>query len=160
MLSAYAFSLPLKNSNPQSNFPHFPKIRFRTITSSYYRGSHGIILVYDVTDVVSFNNIGMWVREIEKYMGNETPTLLLVGNKVDQSEKRTISAEKGEEFAQELNCHFLEASAKDSWNVDKIFQQLSQGMRKRMAHHPLKTTEGVFIPTDTQTINESSTCAC
>jgi len=61
--------------------------RFRTITSSYYRGAHGIIVVYDVTDQVTFNNVKQWMQEIQRY-ACDTVNRLLVGNKVDKVEKK------------------------------------------------------------------------
>merc|ERR1712051_1100361 len=70
--------------------------RFRTITSSYYRGAHGIIVVYDVTDQESFNNVKQWLHKIDGY-GFSNVKKILVRNKSDLSGKRVVSTEKGKE---------------------------------------------------------------
>jgi len=97
--------------------------RFRTITSSYYRGAHGVILVYDVTDQVSFNNARQWLTEIERYACGQV-VKLLVGNKSDLTTKRVVDYVTGKEFADQFNLPFLEASAKDGHNVEKAFLDL------------------------------------
>lgn len=85
--------------------------RFRTITSSYYRGAHGIIVVYDVTDIESFNNVKQWLHEIDRY-ACENVNKLLVGNKSDLTTKRAVTTEQAKEFADSLGIEFLETSAK------------------------------------------------
>jgi len=96
--------------------------RFRTITSSYYRGAHGVILVYDVTDQASFNNSRQWLTEIDRYACGPVAKLL-VGNKTDLP-NRVVSTETGKEFASQFNLRFFEASAKDGSNVEKCFGEL------------------------------------
>jgi len=85
--------------------------RFRTITSSYYRGAHGIIVVYDITDQDSFNNVKQWLQEIDRY-ASENVNKLLVGNKCDLTTKRAIETNVANEYADQLSIPFLEASAK------------------------------------------------
>ncbi len=75
--------------------------RFRTITSSYYRGAHGIIVVYDVTDKVSFNNVKQWLGEIDRYACSSV-NKLLVGNKSDLVEKKVVDFNEAKEFADSI----------------------------------------------------------
>merc|ERR1712199_136064 len=72
--------------------------RFRTITSSYYRGAHGIIVVYDITDADSFGNVKQWLEEIQRY-ACEGVNKLMVGNKCDLASKRKVEKKAAEEFA-------------------------------------------------------------
>jgi len=94
--------------------------RFRTITSSYYRGAHGIIVVYDVTDKESYNNVRQWLNEIERY-ASENVNKLLVGNKCDLVSKKVVNYETAKAFADKLGIPFLETSAKNSTNVERAF---------------------------------------
>jgi Ras-related protein Rab-1A len=115
--------------------------RFRTITSSYYRGAHGIIVVYDVTDAESFNNVKQWLHEIDRY-ASENVNKLLVGNKSDLASKRTVSFEQGSEFAQSLGIEFVETSAKNSTNVEKAFMVMSSQIKSRMKSQPAQPAKG------------------
>lgn len=98
--------------------------RFRTITTAYYRGAMGIILVYDVTNERSFQNIQNWIENVENY-ANKDVNLILIGNKCDEEKGRVVSKEKGQSLASKLNIPFLETSAKTNKNVDKSFHILS-----------------------------------
>mmetsp|Transcript_84034 Transcript_84034/g.162158 ORF Transcript_84034/g.162158 Transcript_84034/m.162158 type:complete len:203 (+) Transcript_84034:73-681(+) len=106
--------------------------RFRTITSSYYRGAHGIIIVYDVTDKESFNNVKHWVQEIEKYAADGV-NKLLVGNKCDLSSKKVVSYDEAKDLADELGIQFMETSAKNSHNVESAFQTMAKDIKQRVA---------------------------
>jgi len=105
--------------------------RFRTITTAYYRGAMGIIMVYDVTDEKSFVNIRNWMRNIEQH-ACEDVNKVLVGNKCDLNEKRMVDWEKGKALADEFKIDFLETSAKTATNVDSSFIMLAKQVKKRL----------------------------
>ena len=89
--------------------------RYRTITANYYRGSHAIIFVYDVTERSSFENIEkFWLKEIREYFPvNSEVILMLVGNKIDNEEFRKVSEDEGDELARKHGMLFIETSAKE-----------------------------------------------
>ncbi|RCN40433.1 Ras family protein [Ancylostoma caninum] len=105
--------------------------RFRTITSSYYRGAHGIIVVYDITDQESFNNVKQWLQEIDRY-ACENVNKLLVGNKCDLTAKRAVETQAAKEYADQLGIPFLETSAKSSTNVEQAFLTMASEIKSRM----------------------------
>jgi len=103
--------------------------RFRTITSSYYRGSHGVILVYSVTDRASFANVEKWVLEVDRYATNSVKKLL-VGTKSDLSNQRVVSTEEGQALADRLKIPIIETSAKTSANVNEAFLRMALEIKK------------------------------
>jgi len=109
--------------------------RFRTITSSYYRGAHGIIIVYDCTDKESFSNVKHWMQEIEKY-ASDSVNKLLVGNKNDLASKKVVSYDEAKELADSLGIRFLETSAKNAHNVEQAFQVMAGEIKKRVGSQP------------------------
>jgi Ras-related protein Rab-1A len=97
--------------------------RFRSITSNYYKGADGIILIYDITKQETFNNVRNWITSIKE----EAPAkvvLILVGNKVDDEKNRAVPKSEGEKIADEYNLPFLECSAKSDINVTETFDVL------------------------------------
>ena len=112
--------------------------RFRTITSSYYRGAHGIIIVYDVTDTESFDNVKNWLKEIDKNAA-ESVQKLLVGNKSDLASKKAVDYGAAKELADEMAMPFLEASAKNSSNVEAAFMAMTSAIKS--AHDQTKLSE-------------------
>ena len=97
--------------------------RYRAITSSYFKGSNGCFIVYDITNEASFNNIENWYEQIQKETSSDLP-ILLVGNKCDLEDERKVPIEKGKEKAKNLICAFFETSALKKINIDKIFEEL------------------------------------
>lgn len=106
--------------------------RFRTITSAYYRGAMGILLVYDVTDELSFNNIRNWMRNIEQH-ATEGVSKILVGNKCDMEDhKRKVSFAKGKALADEYGIQFIETSAKNNAHIEEVFHAISRDVLRRL----------------------------
>ena len=103
--------------------------RFKNITASYYRGAHGIFVVYDISDTESFKNINNWLIEIEKN-ANKNVYKILVGNKCDLEDKRTVSYQEGKELAETYGMQFIETSAKSNTNVDEAFHLLGKEVMK------------------------------
>ncbi|XXG79481.1 hypothetical protein AAC387_Pa09g0536 [Persea americana] len=103
--------------------------RLRTLTTFYYRGAHGIILVYDVTRRETFTNLtNIWSKEIEQNSNNQNYIKVLVGNKVDKETERVVTKEEGIALANEYGCLFFECSARTGENVEKCFKELALKM--------------------------------
>jgi len=115
--------------------------RFRTITSSYYRGAHGIIVVYDVTDQDSYTNVKQWLNEIDRY-ASDTVCKLLVGNKCDLVSKKCVDYDTAKEFADKLDIRFLETSAKAATNVEKAFLTMAGEIKNTIAKQPQANPQG------------------
>merc|ERR1712062_666420 len=105
--------------------------RFRTITTAYYRGAMGIMLVYDITNEKSFDNIKNWIRNIEEHAAQDVEKMIL-GNKCDMNDRRQVSKERGEELAIEYGIKFMETSAKASINVEEAFYTLARDIKAKM----------------------------
>jgi len=109
--------------------------RFRTITSAYYRGADGIIMVYDVTSAESFDHVEEWLSEVDRY-ANESTSKLLVGNKADLIEEKQVPEETAQGFAEKLQIPFLETSAKTATNVDTAFLTMAKELIDRRVQSP------------------------
>ncbi len=107
--------------------------RFRTITSAYYRGADGIIMVFDVTSTESFDHVNDWLKEVNRYAAEGT-VKLLVGNKSDRTADRVVTTEQAQEFAAELGIPYIETSAKSAKNVEEAFLTMAgELIRQRVA---------------------------
>ena len=98
--------------------------RFRNVTKSYFQSSHGLLVVYDITDKESFEKINFWIENI-KNNAPENAKLILVGNKCDLANERKVTIEDGENKARKYNIKFFESSAKDGTNVNELFFYLA-----------------------------------
>ncbi|TYJ57608.1 GTP-binding protein ypt2 [Cryptococcus floricola] len=105
--------------------------RFRTITTAYYRGAMGILLIYDVTDEKSFSNIRTWLANIEQH-ASPGANKILIGNKCDWEEKRAVTLEQGRALADEFGLRFLETSAKANEGVEEAFFILARDIKTRL----------------------------
>lgn len=143
--------------------------RFRTIISSYYRGAHAIVIVYDVTDRESFASINYWIAEVKKYTDDDIP-ILLIGNKIDLDtsnyQTRKITEIEAKKYANSHRCMFVETSAKDNTNIDECFtkivstlidKQISDNSDSDYIYNPFVLSKTEVINQSCKDINE---CSC
>ena len=117
--------------------------RFRNVISSYFKGAHGILLIFDITSRDSFKELENWLAEVEKNASTQI-LKILIGNKCDLEEEREISKDEGEAFAMRNGMQYIETSAKINTNVNEAFEALSKIMveyysKKRSAINENKT---------------------
>lgn len=105
--------------------------RFRTLTTAYYRSAHGIVLVYDVNDRETFFHIENWLQEVGRYASSDV-NRILVGNKCDILDKREVEYETARVYAEKLEVSFIEASAKDRTNIDKVFNIMAGELMNKL----------------------------
>jgi len=115
--------------------------RFRTITTAYYRGANGILLVYDVTDENSFLNIRNWMKSIDQHAADSVKRIL-IGNKADMVNEKVIETGRGQSLADEYGIKFFECSAKTDQNVTEAFMEIA---RQSMADVDVQPTGGVNV---------------
>ena len=99
--------------------------RYRSITSAYYKGSKGCFIVYDITNLQSFEDIGKWYEEIKR-SGDKGVSIILVGNKCDLEKERKVSTEMGKNKAKEMNCAFYETSALNNTMIEEVFKAICE----------------------------------
>ena len=130
--------------------------RFRTITKTYYKGAHGIILTYDVTDQNSFKNIRNWIKQIEANAQTNV-CKVLVGNKCDKPD-RVVTEEEGKKLADDFNMSFFETSAKTNQNVNEVFNFLTQEILKTSGGKPQSGTGGDKLSKDKNKEGKKGCC--
>lgn len=127
--------------------------RFRTIASNQCKKSNGIIIVYDVTDRKSFEDVTMWVKSIREYL-DKGVVCLIIGNKIDLIESRVISKEEGEKLAENFHVSFIETSAKESMNVHEAFVQIVRNLYQKDVNDTEKKINEAAIKAKEANFNE------
>ncbi|RLN60924.1 hypothetical protein BBP00_00005723, partial [Phytophthora kernoviae] len=145
--------------------------RYRAITSAYYRGAVGALLVYDITKHGTFENVERWLKELRDHADANT-VIMLVGNKSDLRHLRAVSTEEAMAFAEKNNLAFIETSALEATGVDTAFQRILTEIYKLMSRKTIQAEENATasLPTgnsiaitsenttDSQKKKKKSTC--
>ncbi|CAD6334195.1 unnamed protein product [Miscanthus lutarioriparius] len=134
--------------------------RYRAITSAYYRGAVGALLVYDITKRQSFDNVHRWLRELRDH-ADSSIVIMMIGNKSDLTHLRAISEDEGKVLAEKEGLFFLETSAMEAINVEEAFQTIITEVygivnRKALAAKEAATTTAT-LPCQGKTISIDST---
>jgi Ras-related protein Rab-8A len=100
--------------------------KFKAIAKNFYRGAHGVLLVYDICQKNSFLDVKSWIEQIIENADNDDIVMILCGNKCDNEKERKISREEGENLAKNYGIPFFECSAKNNININKMFETMAQ----------------------------------
>ncbi|KAL0300650.1 UNVERIFIED_CONTAM: Ras-related protein RABA1d [Sesamum calycinum] len=114
--------------------------RYRAITSAYYRGAVGALLVYDVTRHSTFENVERWLRELRDHT-DPNIVVMLIGNKSDLRHLVAVSTEDGKSFAERESLYFMETSALESINVDNAFSEVLTQIYRNVSKKSMETGE-------------------
>eukprot|EP00245_Coleochaete_scutata_P003747 TRINITY_DN15604_c0_g1_i1.p1 TRINITY_DN15604_c0_g1~~TRINITY_DN15604_c0_g1_i1.p1 ORF type:complete len:218 (-),score=43.97 TRINITY_DN15604_c0_g1_i1:600-1253(-) len=114
--------------------------RYRAITSAYYRGAVGALLVYDITKHVTYENVERWLKELRDHADSNI-VIMLVGNKSDLRHLRGVSTEDAQAFAEKEGLSFIETSALESTNVETAFQRILTEIYKIVSKKALASDE-------------------
>lgn len=133
--------------------------RFRTITSTYYRGTHGVIVVYDVSSGESFANVKRWLHEIEQNC--DVVNRILVGNKDDMPDRKVVLTEDAQRFASQMGIQLFETSAKDNKNVEEMFNAITQQVlltKKEQKEQASNLTDTITVGKGRKPTKKSKCC--
>lgn len=141
--------------------------RYRAITSAYYRGALGALLVYDVTKPTTFENVSRWLKELRDH-ADANIVIMLIGNKTDLKHLRAVATEDAQGYAEKEGLSFIETSALEATNVEKAFQTILSEIYRIISKKSLSSNnqpasatvkEGKTIAVrDSQPTTTNSTC--
>ena len=144
--------------------------RFRTITTSYYKGAHAIVIVFDITDKDSFEHVKIWMQDIDKF-AKQGVMRILVGNKCDLEHQRAVTKNEGNEMALKYGIKYLETSAKDTINIENLFFDTTKNLLAKQQSSKVGggnlgqnsygidlTNSGNYNSGDIRVVNQSSNC--
>lgn len=141
--------------------------RYRAITSAYYRGAVGALLVYDIAKMVTFQNVERWLKELRDH-ADQNIVIMLVGNKSDLRHLRAVPTEDAMDCASKNLLSFIETSALDSSNVESAFQLILKEIYNQMSRRqipdngptddPSSSKAIVIEPTDESSSNKKQCC--
>jgi len=119
--------------------------RYRAITSAYYRGAVGALLVYDIAKHVTFENVDRWLKELRDHADHNI-VIMLVGNKSDLRHLRAVPTEDAKGYAEQRNLSFIETSALDSTNVEQAFQTILTEIYRLVSRRPMEAGDAAEEP--------------
>ncbi|UZJ51492.1 hypothetical protein CBS101457_000812 [Exobasidium rhododendri] len=125
--------------------------RYRAITSAYYRGAVGALLVYDIAKHPTYVNVSRWLKELRDHADSNI-VIMLVGNKSDLRHLRAVPTEEAKSFAAENNLSFIETSALDASNVEQAFQNILTEIYRIVSNKALQSSDDVIKPSGGETI--------
>ena len=133
--------------------------RFRTITTSYYRGAHGIAIVFDLSDRQTFEHVERWLEEINKY-AKENVMRFLIGNKSDLVDKREVNYEEVRVLANKLNIYYVETSAKNNINISDFFRVATKDYLDKYDFQKDKEIKGLSLDSKKLIVEKNSGGCC
>lgn len=125
--------------------------RYRAITSAYYRGAVGALLVYDIAKHQTYENVTRWLKELRDH-ADQNIVIMLVGNKSDLKHLRAVPTDEAKSFSTENNLSFIETSALDASNVESAFQNILSDIYRIVSSKSLDSSGDVIKPSGGETI--------
>ena len=131
--------------------------RYRSITKNYYKGANGIILIYDITNSETYDNVENWISQI-KEESSPNVIIYIVGNKIDMENERKVTTEEGKKIADDYKLPFIETSAKSDININETFEDLVE--RIDVVYSQLETAPGVVPISGNKLVKENNKKKC
>ena len=119
--------------------------KFKSIAKNFYRGAHGVVLVYDICELNSFLDVKSWIEQIIENSENDDIIMILCGNKSDKEQNRKVSRDEGEQLAKSYGIPFYECSAKSGLNINEVFDDMCKRIHEKVKIHGNKNNGGVKL---------------